>query len=345
MWRTALLSGVTAILVGSAVGVRVGRATGAGSSRPHPPSDGSSSADAPPRRIVSLVPSFTETCFALGLGERVVGRSTYCAYPPQAADLPDVGGLLDPNLERIVSLRPDLLLVPASGRDLRGYLDAPGLNYLALPNDTLDDVFSAIREIGRRCDRQAAAEALVARLHARVAAAQERAREGTSAAGARDQRRDDPGAGSRSQSRGQEPAVYGQAPVARNEPLRVMLSITASKQPMDPPWVAGPDSYLGSLLRLLGQEPVPEHLDRSYAQLSYEQVLRSNPDVIIEVRGLAGQGSVADGPAAAWGTLGPLRAARTGRVYVLEGAQHVTPGPRFVDTLDELVALLSRAAE
>src|SRR5690606_36951859 len=62
----------------------------------------------PPKRIVSLAPSITESLFALGLGDRVVGVTRYCTYPPEAQTRAIVGGFVDPNYEAIVKLEPDL---------------------------------------------------------------------------------------------------------------------------------------------------------------------------------------------------------------------------------------------
>jgi ABC-type Fe3+-hydroxamate transport system substrate-binding protein len=67
--------------------------------------------DRPPRRIVSLVPSLTETLFDLGLGDRVVGRTDYCRHPPEAQSIPSVGGTKNPDLARIQALRPDVVFV------------------------------------------------------------------------------------------------------------------------------------------------------------------------------------------------------------------------------------------
>ncbi len=65
----------------------------------------------PPRRIVSLVPSLTETLFELGLGDRVVGRTDYCIYPAEARSIPAVGGTKNPDLARILALHPDVVFV------------------------------------------------------------------------------------------------------------------------------------------------------------------------------------------------------------------------------------------
>lgn len=257
----------------------------------------------PPERIVSLAPALTEMACAIGLHDRLVGRSSYCDYPPDVVKLPEVGGLLDPSIERIIRLQPDLLLVSKAGRELRGQLDAAGLPYLVLPNESLDDVFKSISMLGGACGAESAANELETRMQGRIDAVAKKAKNGV--------------------------------------PRRVMVVITASRLPMSPPWVAGPKSYLGTLLELAGHHSVPDDMGAEYGEISIEHVLRTDPDAIIEIRGLAGEPKDVSADArAAWGTLGDLKAVRDKRVYVLQGAQHVIPGPRCVDTLEELARLL-----
>jgi iron complex transport system substrate-binding protein len=254
-----------------------------------------------PRRIVSLAPALTEMCAEIGLLDCLVGRSSYCLYPPEVLALPDVGALLDPHLERIMQLQPDLLLVPRSARDQRAFLDAAGLPYLALPTDMLDDVFVAIRLLGERCARRAAAETLAVDLRSRVEAVRQRA--------------------------------------AAVERRRVMLVVGGARLPLSAPWVAGPESYLGQLIELTGHQPVPTNLGRSYAPISLEQIVLLDPEVIIEIRD---KPDAASDPLTTWATLGDLTAVRTRRVYVINGPQHMLPGPRFVETLDALVEMLEK---
>ncbi len=75
-----------------------------------------------PQRIVSVAPSVTETLFALGLGDRLVGVSSYCQFPPEALKKEKVGGYINPSLEKIVALRPDLVIGIAEG-DLKTFVD------------------------------------------------------------------------------------------------------------------------------------------------------------------------------------------------------------------------------
>src|SRR5690349_16208012 len=77
---------------------------------------------ATPQRIVSLAPSITESLFALGLGDRVVGVTRYCEYPPEAQTRAIVGGFVDPNYEAIVELRPDLVAILAIHDEARAKL-------------------------------------------------------------------------------------------------------------------------------------------------------------------------------------------------------------------------------
>lgn len=101
----------------------------------------------PPQRIVSLMPSLTETVCALGACGRLVGVDDYSNWPPPVAPLPHVGGLEDARVESIVALRPDLVLVPTSSRVLPR-LQTLGLPVLALEPRTLRDVRRVLQVLG-----------------------------------------------------------------------------------------------------------------------------------------------------------------------------------------------------
>ncbi len=121
------------------------------------------------RRIVSLAPSITETVFALGLGDRVVGVDDYSTWPAETASLPHLGGLFDPNLEAIATLEPDLAILLPSQKDLGERLSALGIEVLEVPSDTLDDVEAAAIAIAGRCGVPAAGRSLVDRLRRELA--------------------------------------------------------------------------------------------------------------------------------------------------------------------------------
>lgn len=131
---------------------------------------------AAPRRIVSLAPSITETLFALGVGERVVGVSTYCDYPPQAARIDKVGTFLQPNVERILAKRPDLVIaVPSPGnRAPVESLRELGLEVLIVNPERIGEILDAIRRIAAAVGVAEEGARLVARIEGELGAVEAR---------------------------------------------------------------------------------------------------------------------------------------------------------------------------
>lgn len=107
-------------------------------------------AQAPPARIVSLVPAATEMLFAIGAGPRVVAVSSYDHEPPDVDRLPRVGALLDPDLERILALRPDLVVVYGTQHDLKQQLTRATIPVVDYTHGGLAEIASTIRLLGER---------------------------------------------------------------------------------------------------------------------------------------------------------------------------------------------------
>jgi len=126
---------------------------------------------APPRRIVSLVPSVTETLFAVGGEDRLVGVTTFCDFPPAARQKPKVGGIVNPSLEAIVGLRPDLVLATTEGNreSTVEQLTALGIPTYVVTPKTFSGVLDSILRIGSLSGRLEAAERLVDDLRRRAA--------------------------------------------------------------------------------------------------------------------------------------------------------------------------------
>jgi len=125
-----------------------------------------------PRRLVSLAPSITETLYALGLGDELVGDTDYCDYPPEATKKPHVGGQMNPSLEAIVALKPDLVLGTAEGNRRE---TAEQLSHLKIPlygvaAGTVDDMFRSITDLGEVLDERQRAQDLVGSLRQRAQA-------------------------------------------------------------------------------------------------------------------------------------------------------------------------------
>lgn len=126
--------------------------------------------DSPPSRIVALVPSITDLILALGEGDRLVARTRYDTDPRLAA-LPAVGGGLDPNIEAIIALRPDLVVVwPGADQPLIGQLDAAGIAVYGAGSQSLEDQERHTRQIARLLGIEARADSLLAHLDSSFAA-------------------------------------------------------------------------------------------------------------------------------------------------------------------------------
>src|SRR3954469_24958895 len=117
---------------------------------PSPVAHRFSGAETRPQRIVSLVPAVTEMIYAMGDGARVAAVSNYAHFPAAVARLPQVGGLLDPSVERILALKPDLVIVYATQKELIERLNRAGIAYFNYQHKALPDILTTIRAIGER---------------------------------------------------------------------------------------------------------------------------------------------------------------------------------------------------
>ena len=122
-----------------------------------------------PQRIISIIPSTTEMLFAMGAGPRVIGVGNFDRYPPEAETRVKVGGLIDPDVERIISLKPDLVVVYGTQTDLRAQLERAGIPMFPYQHAGLADITETIRALGTRVGSGKEAQALADRIEAEIA--------------------------------------------------------------------------------------------------------------------------------------------------------------------------------
>jgi iron complex transport system substrate-binding protein len=120
------------------------------------------------QRIISIIPATTEMLFAMGAGDRVVAIGSYDKFPPEVEKLPRVGALLDPDVERIISLRPDLVVLYGTQQDLRTQLDRARIPYFPYVHKGLPDISETIRALGTRIGAGDRANSLAARLEQQI---------------------------------------------------------------------------------------------------------------------------------------------------------------------------------
>lgn len=232
-------------------------------------------AAAPPERIVCMAPGLCETVAALGAGARLVGVSDYARWPSAVAALPRVGGLVDPNLERILALAPDLVLLPSPMPRLERAAAAAGIPAVQVPMEDLASIRAGILRVAELLAVPDEGRAVVGRLDAELAAL---------------------------------------APPAGGRRPRVMLVVDRpATAELRAATVAGPGTFLDELLRAVGGRNVFADVGRRYLTPSLEEVLRRHPDLIIELAGGADDDAQAHA-AAQWATLFPAGEAPPVRV-------------------------------
>ncbi|HUX48456.1 MAG TPA: ABC transporter substrate-binding protein, partial [Dehalococcoidia bacterium] len=124
-----------------------------------------------PQRIISLAPSNTEILFALGLGDKVVGVTDYCNYPPEAQEKEKVMGYSTPNIEKIIALNPDLILAGYGNPINVVYtLEGLGLPVFGIKTTDLDDLLDDIRRIGEITDKAIEAQVITAEMAVKIQA-------------------------------------------------------------------------------------------------------------------------------------------------------------------------------
>ncbi|WP_299025773.1 cobalamin-binding protein [uncultured Thermanaerothrix sp.] len=256
---------------------------------------------APAQRIISLAPSNTEILFALGAGKQVIARDSFSDYPPEAASVTDIGSTWETlNLEQLVALQPDLVLAAGiqSPEQVKAMENA-GLVVFWVPNPvTLEDLYANLEVVGRLIGHEPEAAALIESLKARVAAVDKKI------------------------------AMVSQKP-------SVFYELDASQDPAKP-WTAGPGSFHDALIARAGGVNIAAVLDSPWAQMSLEQIVAADPEIILlgDAKWGTTPESVAQRPG--WSN---LRAVKNERVIPFDDDLISRPGPRLVDALENLAKI------
>jgi iron complex transport system substrate-binding protein len=254
----------------------------------------------PPQRIVSLAPSITELLFALGLGDRLVGVTTYCRYPPAALRIARIGGYLTPSYEALAAARADLAILLPEHDDVRRRVEEIGIPTLRVNHNTLQGILESSTAIGERCDVGRRAAAL------------------------------------RGEWQGQLDTIA--RTVGGRRPPRVIVCMGRAADPAGfrSMTAAGPGGiYHDLVVRAGGANAIPPG-PVLHPSLSAESLLNLDPDVIVEFEA----GGAADRLLASWHALPTLRAVQTGRVYVFTHDFLPVPGPRLLRFVGELARAL-----
>ena len=261
------------------------------------------SAQVVPSRVVSLVPALTEMVFAIGAGERVVAVSSYDEDPPEVRTLPRVGALLDPDVERIIALRADLVLLYGSQADLMAQLTRASIPYFEYRHGGLANLTGTLRALGDRLGRSQQGNELARSIEERFATLRSRT-----------------------------------AGLAKP---RVMLVFSRERGTLRNIYASGGRGFLHEMLEAAGGVNVFADINTESVQASTELILARAPEVILELRPT--EIPEADQQAAemqSWRTLASIPAVRNNRLHFLPGRSYVVPGPHVVDGAEAMAQLL-----
>lgn len=249
-------------------------------------------------RIISLVPSVTETLFMLGLGEHVIARSNYCDYPEVVTNLPALGSLGNVNIEAIARLKPDFVILSDAQAQSKIHtaLAKLKINHLGVPANSLEDINQSVWDLAERFDASENAEIWLERMNLLTA------------------------------------QVKAEAP---EKAPSILVCAGRDVNALDRLYISGKGNFYEGIVKLVGGKNAYVG-DLPYPMISLEGVVQMNPDIIIDIVINASEEDVFNA-LYQWGNLATVNAVKTADVHVLTDTWAVRPGPR-IDMLIKTVA-------
>ena len=251
----------------------------------------------PPERILSIAPAGTEILFSLGLGDRVIGVTKYCNWPPEAMEKTVIGDMMSVNLESLAVMSPDLVVLSNMNEHLKTKIEAMGYKTVVVYQDNFEQICGSIRDVGDACGFSAEARSKIAELRDSVLAL----------------------------------AMSAEVSGDAGHAARVLVVVGRDPKDYDlkKVYVAGAGSFYNDLINESGAANAFDQ-DVPYSQMSREGLLRVDPDIIIDLIGEHGGSDIPVGEILAqWRVIEDLRAAREGNVAVIKGDFTLRPGPRY----------------
>lgn len=261
-----------------------------------------------PMRIVTLAPNAAEMIAAIGLADRIVGVSDFCVYPEELTTRPHVGGIMDPDLERIVTLDPDLVVLRGQMPTVESLCAKRGIAVFLDKTDSLNDIFTGLMAIGERLGARDEARAVADRIRRELDALHAR--------------------------------------VANLDRPRVLMIVNRDVDGIRNVVTFGRGAFVNDVIQLAGGENVFGDSSVSYPQVSAEEILAARPDVIIEaVEARRMSDALRETMLKQWNALPSIPAVRNQRIYILTEDYLLIPSPRVVDSVRLLSGVIHPEAD
>jgi len=256
-----------------------------------------------PSRIIAIAPNAAEIVCALQACDRIVGVDRFSLFPPELSTRARVGGLFDPDLEKMIALRPDLVILRGRSEAVQSFCRKWNIALYQDPTERLADIRTCITDLAVRLDRRAEGERLIAHFDQRLADVRRRSR-------------------------------------GRERP-RVFVAVSRATDQIANVLTTGKGTFLDEMVEIAGGINVFGHLDMSWPQVSPEGILAAKPEVILELAPeLELTDEIRKRMIDQWSAIGPMPATTAGRVCFLVQENALRPSPRFVEIIEKVSMLL-----
>lgn len=261
-----------------------------------------------PKRVISMAPNLTQIVYDIGAEDLLVADTDFCKFPPEAKLKPKVGGWINPNYEKILSLKPDLVLTLQFNGQTAATLKKLKVPVLIQDCMTVEDVLSAYDVLGKKLGREAKASLAKERLRKRLDRVRERAK--------------------------------------KFRPIPVLFVVDRTPGALDQIYGVGSKNFVDELIRWCGGENILFDSPVPYPLVSKEELLKRDPEVIVNALAEAHlrPGGI-ESEVRVWDKFESLKAVRNKRVYCFDNEDYLIPGPTMANLAEYLSAIFEKAAK
>jgi iron complex transport system substrate-binding protein len=257
-------------------------------------------------RIISLAPHITEIIYAIEAQKQIIAVTDYCRYPEEAASKEKIGGLLDPNIEKMITLNPTHIFGVPSHEKLSQELKKFGLTVTMMSNENIQDVLNSISKIGELIDRKTQANKLVNKLNYTLDSLREN---------------DD------------------------KKVIPAVLMIGREKGTLRNITIAGNNTYINELWQLVGGKNSYMDLPTRYGTINLESLLLRDPKVIIEFDMKLKRGVYRTELSSEWDNFKNINAVKEGNIFIIGGNHTMIPGPRLILLAEDFKEIINSVRE
>jgi iron complex transport system substrate-binding protein len=253
------------------------------------------------KRIVSTAPSITETLFRFGYGDRIVGVTDDCVFPEKVKNIEHIGRVLNVNIEKILTLKPDVVMVIDANQDLKNKMRSLGINVLSFDHSTIQGFMESLPAIASECGKKPELDKMISQYSKALS----------------------------------KPEITG-----KKRKVMMVVGRDYYSSSVKDVYLAGNDGFYSEIIKACGLENVYKG-DLSYPKIQVEGIVSMNPDVIVDIVTLKQfTPEDKKNFKKVWSMLGDVKAVATDQVFIMNNNYWSIPGPRFPEIIDDLKDML-----